>query len=57
MYSNYFNFQMTVENNYAIEIARPCASFSAIEEKNPKPIALCTHHFNFQRFEQITSNL
>ena len=29
MYSSYFSFQMTVENNYAIAIARPCGSFSA----------------------------
>ena len=45
MYSSYFSFQMTIENNYAIAIARPCASFSANEEKKPKPIAICTHHF------------
>ena len=45
MYSSYFSFQMTIENNYAIAIARPCASFSANEEKKRKPIAFCTHHF------------
>ena len=45
MYSSYFNFQMTMENNYAIAIARPRASFSANQEKKPKPIALCTYHF------------
>ena len=37
---------MTISNNYAIAIARPCASFSANEEKKPKPFVFWTHHFS-----------
>ena len=58
MYSNCFNFQMTVESNYAIAIARPCASFSANEDKKTKTKTNCTLYApRFQRFEQITGNL